>query len=251
MDALARFIHEVASHHNSLAWTHQHGLELHRNGWLEPAYQPVPNPENESGWHTSMGFYEDQSPPRKDALTGEVIPKPPLLHEVVSNIAWKNAYSAALQARPEIADRITRVADVHRRFIDAVCEASYERRSLNYEGDAAAIAEFGIAMENLLPFAKGHPNPKPPAAKHRLSIDVNGLCATLDDKRLQLKSTQLAVWLEMLNSPAGAWVSASDAKELDNRLLGTRTDTLRKQCPEPIQKLLETSNKSGCRLKLG
>jgi len=234
MDALAKFIDAVVAHHDELLGSHQYERELRRNDWLQP---------------NATGFIEDQSPRREDGRTGEVIPKPRLVVQVLGDTTWRQAYAAAIRERPDIAEPINRLFRACKRLRDAVGEAANDGRMLNYDGDAAALAEFGDAWEELRPFVVPAPEPKRTAdgepAKERLRIEHrDGEFYGIFDEVPFTLSANGHTYLEAL-------IKARGRKLVSGPAIGiTHVKRAREKFPKALLEVIEVSDGGGSRLTI-
>jgi hypothetical protein len=83
-----------------------------------------------------------------------------------------------------------------------------------------------------------------------LSVDIPKQIATLNGVEYDLKSEQQARWLKVYCDHPGDWISGPQLLDYDSELDGTRTYKVRRGLPEKIDRLIETSRRKGCRLKL-
>lgn len=89
----------------------------------------------------------------------------------------------------------------------------------------------------------------------RLSVDLKRLTATLHydnglKESVDVNNQQAARWLKVLAAQPGTWISASELVGKDAELDGARTDRLRKKLPRKLARLIQTSTRTGSRLKL-
>ena len=89
----------------------------------------------------------------------------------------------------------------------------------------------------------GFPGPLP----YRLSVDVDSLTVTLNQKSYHLNCRSEALFLEMLLRRPGDWRSAPDMAKKWPELEGVRLDRL--EFCEPIKRLIESKPGSGYRLR--
>ena len=94
------------------------------------------------------------------------------------------------------------------------------------------------------------PERQPLSLPPRLTVDLAALSATLDGRRHDVRSEQALRWLKVLADNAGNWISAADCEKHDAELITPRVDRLRKQLPDELADLIDTSPGRGCRLNL-
>ena len=93
-------------------------------------------------------------------------------------------------------------------------------------------------------------NQKKKPKKRKLTVSVEKQSAILDGKEYDLKSAQVARWIKVLVDHEGEWISSPRLKDYDFELDEARTDRLKKNIPDEIRSLIESTPQRGSRLKL-
>jgi hypothetical protein len=104
----------------------------------------------------------------------------------------------------------------------------------------------GIPPQQVIDEALGRKNGK----TNGLVVSIEKQSATLNGVEYDLKSPQVARWLKVLNDHEGEWISGPQLKNYDSELDEARTDRLKKNIPDEILSLIESTTQRGSRLKL-
>jgi hypothetical protein len=88
--------------------------------------------------------------------------------------------------------------------------------------------------------------PPPP----RVAVDLPCKTITLDGATYDVASENALLWVQVLAERPGEWISGPELCKRDPRLLGARTDRLRKHLPAAILAVIDSDRGKGSRIRL-